>query len=86
MPFESDHTPQTAEQKSLALAFNDQMEENVDDAVVERCTNLRQAASKLFAALLLNCPAGADRSAAVRKIREGLMTANASILMPPVKI
>jgi hypothetical protein len=38
------------------------------------------AAAKAFALVILEvCPASADRSAAVRKVREARMTANSSI-------
>lgn len=37
-------------------------------------------AAKVFAAVLLkNCPQSADLTAAIRKVREAVMTANASI-------
>jgi len=42
---------------------------------------LREAA-KHFAAIVLECtPSGADQSAAIRKIREAVMTANAAIAL-----
>lgn len=41
-----------------------------------------RAAAKEFAREILRCtPAGADQSAAIRKVREALMTANASIAL-----
>lgn len=41
--------------------------------------NVRRIA-KIFAnCIVANCPAGADASAAVRKVREAMMTANAAI-------
>ena len=40
---------------------------------------IRNAAKTLARKIDLHCPAGPDRTAAVRKIREAVMTANASI-------
>lgn len=40
---------------------------------------IRSAAMHLARVIDANCPAGPDRTAAVRHIREGVMTANASI-------
>ena len=46
---------------------------------VERYAKLREAA-KAFAQVVLDCtPGSADQSAAIRKIREAVMTANAAI-------
>lgn len=42
---------------------------------------VRSAAKNLAAAILGACPACADRSAAIRKVREAVMTANASIAL-----
>jgi hypothetical protein len=42
---------------------------------------LRSAARNFAEAMIANCPPSADRSAAVRKVREALMTANASIAL-----
>lgn len=44
-----------------------------------RYERLRSAARVLAAAIADECPAGADRDAAVRKLREAVMTANAAI-------
>lgn len=42
---------------------------------------LRKAA-KMFAQVIIECtPEGADQSAAIRKVREAVMTANASIAL-----
>jgi len=41
--------------------------------------HIRATALQLAKAIHDNCPAGPDRTAAVRKIREAVMTANASI-------
>jgi hypothetical protein len=41
-----------------------------------------RAAAKLFAAVILECtPESADQTAAIRKVREAVMTANASIAL-----
>lgn len=48
---------------------------------VEKISIIRFAAAKMIQAIIDNCPPSADRSAAIRKVREGLMTANASIVL-----
>jgi len=53
---------------------------------IEKITRIRQATEDLIAAIMENCPASADRSAAVRKAREAMMTANASIVVPMVQL
>ncbi len=53
-----------------------------DDAQIEQIGNVREGAQVFLLAVLRNCPASPDRSAAVRKIREAMMTANASIVVP----
>ncbi|MGC2325463.1 MAG: hypothetical protein WA604_02030 [Candidatus Sulfotelmatobacter sp.] len=40
---------------------------------------IREAGKKFAEALVENCPEGADTTAAVRKVREAVMTANQSI-------
>jgi len=40
---------------------------------------IRKAAKAFAIVVLENCPASADRAAAIRQIREAAMTANASI-------
>lgn len=42
---------------------------------------INQAAKNFAEVLLANCPRGADRSAAIRLIREARMTANAAIAL-----
>lgn len=42
---------------------------------------VRDAAMHLAATILDACPPCADRTAAIRKVREGVMTANASIAL-----
>lgn len=42
---------------------------------------INQAAKNFAEVVLQNCPAGADRSAAIRQIRDARMTANAAIAL-----
>ncbi len=44
-----------------------------------RYSDIRAAGLRLAYAILLNTPEGADQSAAIRKVREAVMTANAAI-------
>lgn len=44
-----------------------------------KCGNIRKAARTFARAIYKNCPNSADRNAAIRKVREAVMTANASI-------
>jgi hypothetical protein len=46
---------------------------------VEAYQQLRDGAYMFARCILLHCPASADRTAALRKLRESVMTANASI-------
>lgn len=46
---------------------------------VERYRRLRKAAKEFAKVVVLETPASADQSAALRKIREAVMTANAAI-------
>lgn len=48
---------------------------------VTRYNELRAAAKDFAFWILANCPDCADRAAALRKVREALMTANASIAL-----
>lgn len=50
-----------------------------------RYQNLREAGKALALAIWDNCPPGADASAAVRKVREAVMTANQAIACEPEK-
>jgi hypothetical protein len=52
-----------------------------DAAQVVRYQELREAAKAFARVVLQHCPPSADRSAAVRHVREALMTANASIAL-----
>ena len=48
---------------------------------VARMTRLREHARELAHALVELCPNSADRAAAMRKLREVVMTANAAIIL-----
>ncbi len=48
---------------------------------VDRYTEIREKAKELARVILTLCPPCADRSAAIRKVREAMMTANASIAL-----
>lgn len=50
-----------------------------DNAQIKSYGEIREYASMLAQTILLNCPPSADRTAALRKLRECVMTANASI-------
>lgn len=43
--------------------------------------NVRRAATEYAKEILRNCPRSADRTAALRKVRESMMTANAAIVL-----
>jgi hypothetical protein len=46
-----------------------------------RYENIRSAAKQFAKVVLINVPRGADRTAAIRKIREAVMTANAAVAL-----
>jgi len=48
---------------------------------VDRYNEIREKAKELARVILALCPPCADRSAAIRKVREAVMTANASIAL-----
>lgn len=50
-----------------------------------RCRGILESGRRLSLAVIENCPPCADRSAALRKIREAIMTANAAIMLEPEK-
>ncbi len=50
---------------------NDEQNEDMD--------TVRDVGAQLIATMMTLCPASADRSAAIRKVREAVMTANAAI-------
>jgi hypothetical protein len=47
----------------------------------QRYETIRDAAKHLALVIWKNCPYGADRTAAIRKLRETVMTANAAIAL-----
>lgn len=47
----------------------------------EKMNVIREAGRQLAEVILNNTPANADQSAAIRKVREAVMTANAAIAM-----
>jgi len=48
---------------------------------VEQYNNLREAAKVFAQTIADNTPASADQSAAIRKVREAVMTANAAVAL-----
>jgi hypothetical protein len=48
---------------------------------IAKMEELRRLAHDLAHCIMAECPASADRSAALRKLRECIMTANASIVL-----
>jgi hypothetical protein len=48
---------------------------------LERYQALRDAARAFAVVILMNCPDTADQQAALRKVREAMMTANASVAL-----
>lgn len=44
--------------------------------------NVRASAKDLANVIMQNCPSGPDRTTAIRHLREAVMTANASIVVP----
>lgn len=54
-----------------------------DQATVERYERIRNAGHHLAQVIQEETPAGADQSAAQRKVREAVMTANAAVALEP---
>lgn len=52
-----------------------------DELQQQNYTTIRDAAKHLALVIWKNCPYGADRTAAIRKLRETVMTANAAIAL-----
>lgn len=52
-----------------------------NEATVERYAHIRAAARAFAGVILEQTPEGADQSAALRKVREAVMTANAAIAL-----
>lgn len=48
---------------------------------VEAMKDIREKAKELAHLMVAHCPPSADRSAAIRLLRESVMTANASIVL-----
>lgn len=58
--------------------------QHVLDAVdAQRCDNIRKAGKAFAEAILKNTKSCADQTAAIRKVREAVMTANVSIACEP---
>lgn len=53
-----------------------------DDRQIQGIVRVREAATLFIAVLLDECPESPDKSAAIRKAREAMMTANAAIVVP----
>ena len=53
----------------------------LDDEALARCEELRESGLVMARALHRNVPACADRTAALRKIREAVMTGNVAIAL-----
>lgn len=51
---------------------------------VDQMTTIREKAKELARLIFELCPPSADRTAAIRKVREGVMTANAAIVLGPI--
>jgi hypothetical protein len=54
-----------------------------DRRVTDRYETIRGAALTLARIIIASCPGGADCEAAIRKVREAVMTANAAIACEP---
>ncbi len=52
------------------------------DLQVAQIGEIREGTKALILAIVKYCPSGPDRSAAIRKAREAMMTANAAIMVP----
>ncbi len=52
-----------------------------DELQQARCEVIRAGAKAFAEMILANCPESADRTAAIRKLRECVMTANAAIAL-----
>ncbi len=53
-----------------------------NELVIARISNIRTAAQHFAETIVDMCPPSADRSAALRKVREAMMSANASLVVP----
>lgn len=52
-----------------------------NDTTIPKYAAINQAAKNFAEVILANCPRGADRSAAIRLLRDARMTANAAIAL-----
>lgn len=52
-----------------------------DEASLPKYAALRESAKAFASVMIQTCPPSADRTAALRKVREAVMTANASIAL-----
>lgn len=52
-----------------------------NETTIPKYAAINQAAKNFAEVILANCPSGADRTDAIRKIREARMTANAAIAL-----
>lgn len=73
---QSSYVPTQEEEKEIHGWFT---YHSPKDSQTERYELLRDAARELAFKILNNVPKSADRSAAIRKLRECIMTANAAI-------
>jgi hypothetical protein len=55
--------------------------QTLDSTESEQVENVRIAAKNLVGVILANVPTCADQTAAIRKVREAMMTANAAIAL-----
>lgn len=56
------------------------------DLEIAQIANVRYFTKQFIIAIVKNCPASPDRSAAIRKAREAMMTANAAIVVPGARL
>lgn len=52
-----------------------------DNDQITKISNIRIAAEEMLREIMTNCPPCADTTAACRKVREAMMTANAAIVL-----
>ena len=53
----------------------------MDDEQLQHVAMIRASAGHMIEAILVSCPDSADRSAAIRHVRDAMMTANVSIAL-----
>lgn len=69
-------TPDDAE--AINALFSYQPVDKIDQ---DRMKVIRDVAKLLAQTIMINCPRCSDRTVAIRKVREAMMTANASIAL-----